>query len=152
VPIGKQETRDLRHARSLLREQQWVRAEELLRTLTQQEPNNTTLRTYHLWSRLRAQPHTDVKLIDELQDLAKRLVQDSEHGAFASYVLGHLHFSAKRDDLAEKFFKRAHAADPSNKDAERHLLILERRRQLAAEAEAANNRKLFGIPISKPKP
>jgi hypothetical protein len=66
-------------------------------------------------------------------------------------MLGHLYLHAKKDDLAEKYFRRAHAADRSNRDAERHVLILERRKQVAAEAEANANRKIFGITINKPK-
>jgi hypothetical protein len=147
-------TKDLRQARELLREQHYVRAEELLRALLLQEPDNAAVRAYHLWSRVRAQSQADDKLVEELRDAAKKLVSESEHTAFASYVLGHIYFNAKKDDLAEKFFKRAHAGDRSNKDAERHVLILERRKQLAADAESAANRKLFGIQLShsKPKP
>lgn len=143
---------ELRQARGLLRDQHYSRAEELLRGLTLQEPQNDVYRTYHLWSRLKAHPDLDESQVGELLDLAKKLVQDQEHSAFAVYVLGHLYLNAKKDELAEKYFRRAHAADRSNKDAERHLLILERRKQLAAEAEAAANRKIFGISIAnKPK-
>jgi hypothetical protein len=59
--------------------------------------------------------------------------------------------AGKKDELAEKYFRRAHTADKTNKDAERHLLILERRKQQAAEAESASNRKIFGIAISSNK-
>jgi Tfp pilus assembly protein PilF len=79
-------------------------------------------------------------------------MQEPEQLAFASYVLGHVYFSAKRDDLAEKFFRKALATDRNNKDAERHVLILERRKQLHADADAAANRKLFGIQLSNSKP
>ena len=146
--------KELRHARDLLRDQHYSRAEEVLRGLLEKEPESEVLRTYHMWSRFRAQPEAADSLSGELRDLAKKLTQDSDHAAFAAYVLGHVYFSAKRDDLAEKFFKRAHAADRNNKDAERHVLILERRKQQTAEQSAAANRKIFGIQIShaKPKP
>lgn len=143
---------ELRQARGLLRDQQYSRAEEILRGLTLQDPQNDVYRAYHLWSRLRAHPEADETHAGELLDLAKKLVQDSEHGPFAVYMLGHLYLNAKKDELAEKYFRRAHAADKTNKDAERHLLILERRKQNAAEAEAAANRKIFGITIANPKP
>jgi tetratricopeptide (TPR) repeat protein len=149
---GKRDpARELRHARDLLREQQNARAEELLRGLVEQEPQNEVLRTYHLFSCLRAHPELDDSHVSELIDLAKKLIQDPEHSAFATYMLGHLYLHAKKDDLAEKYFRRAHAADRSNRDAERHVLILERRKQVAAEAEANANRKIFGITINKPK-
>ncbi|MET0388753.1 MAG: DUF4388 domain-containing protein [Polyangiales bacterium] len=149
---GKREpVRDLRQARELLRDQQYVRAEDVLRTLAAQEPENTTVRAYHLWSQLRAQVDMPPAQVEELRGLAKKLAQDAEHAAFGSYVLGHMFFSEKRDDLAEKFFKRALGADRTNKDAERHVLILERRKQLANEAARAPKGKLFGIQISQPK-
>jgi hypothetical protein len=60
-----------------------------------------------------------------------------------------LAFVAKKDDVAEKFFRKAFARDKTMKDAERHILILERRKQVLANAEAQNNVKLFGITIKK---
>ena len=144
--------RELREARSLLNAQQYARAEKLLSGLVELEPANELYKAYHLWARWRAQPEAADAVINELQDLAKKLVSDGEHGAFAAYVLGHVFLHNKRDDLAERFFKRAHAADRSNKDAERHLMILERRKHSAAEGGAGANRKLFGIQLpNKPK-
>jgi len=144
--------RDLQKARDMLRDQQFVRAEEILRAALTQEPENLTLQVYHGWARLRAHPPGEETQLAELRELAKKLSQEPEHVAFASYVLGHVFFSAKRDDLAEKFFRKALAADRHNKDAERHVLILERRKQQHAETDAAANRKLFGIQISGSKP
>lgn len=150
-PSKRSLAQELRHVRDLLREQHYVRAEEVLRGLAQQDPDNEVLRAYHLWSRMRIQ-QTDEKQVEELRELAKKLMAEAEHAAFASYALGHIYFNAKKDDLAEKFFKKAHGADRTNKDAERHVLILERRKQVAAEAENTANRKLFGIQISNTKP
>ena len=145
--------RELREARSLLHAQQFARAEKALSGLVELEPTNELYKTYHLWARWRTQPEAAESLLNELQELAKKLVSDSEHGAFAAYVLGHVFFHQKRDDLAERFFKRAHAADRGNKDAERHLMILERRKHSAADGGAGANRKLFGIQLpNKPKP
>jgi len=144
--------RELREARGLLHAQHFARAEKVLSGLVELEPANELYKTYHLWARWRAQPEAAESLVGELQDLAKKLVSDAEHGGFVAYVLGHVFLHNKRDDLAEKFFKRAHAADRSNKDAERHLMILERRNQSAADG-GSNNRKLFGIQLpNKPKP
>jgi hypothetical protein len=144
--------RELREARGLLHAQHFARAEKVLSGLVELEPVNELYKTYHLWARWRAQPEVAESVVGELQELAKKLVSDAEHGGFAAYILGHVFFHNKRDDLAEKFFKRAHAADRSNKDAERHLMILERRKQSAADGSNAN-RKLFGIQLpNKPKP
>jgi tetratricopeptide (TPR) repeat protein len=148
----REPVRDLRHARELLRDQHYARAEELLRTLLEAEPSNDVLRTYHLWAKFRALSELDKKQTVELIELSKKLLQVPEQAAFACYALAHVYLAAKKDELAEKYFRRAHAADKTNTDAERHLLIMERRKQLAAGADAAANRKIFGISIAgKPK-
>jgi hypothetical protein len=145
--------RELREARGLLHAQQYSRAEKALAALIELEPTNELYKTYGLWARWRAQPEAAESVINELQELAKKLVSNAEHGSFAAYVLGHVYLHNKRDDLAEKFFKRAHTADRNNKDAERHLIILERRKQTAADGGTGANRKLFGIQLpNKPKP
>lgn len=140
---------DLREARSLLHAQQHSRAEKLLAPLAEREPDNEIVKAYLLWSRWRAQPEAADMLAGELRELAKKLLSMGDHAAFAAYMLGHLYLHAKRDDLAEKFFRRAHTADRNNKDAQRYLLILERRKQSNADDSA--NRKIFGIQISGPK-
>jgi tetratricopeptide (TPR) repeat protein len=144
-------TRTLRQAQELVRDQHYARAEELVRELLEQEPGNELFRAHYLWAKFRAQPDGEAQA-GELLDLAKKLVQVPEHGAFACYVLAHLYLAAKKDELAEKYFRRALTADKTNKDAERYVLILERRKQQAAEAETTSNRKIFGISIAgKPK-
>jgi hypothetical protein len=151
-PGGKRDTaRELRQAQDMLRDQHYARAEDVLRGLVEFEPNNELFRALHLWTKFRAQPELDDAQTGELVDLAKKLIQTPEHGPFACYMLGHLYMAAKKDELAEKYFRRAHTADKTNKDAERHLLILERRKQQAAEAETSGNRKIFGIAISSNK-
>jgi tetratricopeptide (TPR) repeat protein len=151
-PGGKRDTaRELRQAQDMLRDQHYARAEDILRGLSEFEPGNELFRTLRLWAKFRAQPEQDDAQISELVDLAKKLIQTPEHGPFACYMLGHLYMAGKKDELAEKYFRRAHTADKTNKDAERHLLILERRKQQAAEAESASNRKIFGIAISSNK-
>jgi tetratricopeptide (TPR) repeat protein len=145
--------RTLRQAQELLRDQHYARAEEIMRELVEQDPTSEVFRAYYLWSKFRALPESGEAQSGELIDLAKKLMQTPEHVGFACYVLGHLYLAAKKDDLAEKYFRRAHTAEKGNKDAERHLLILERRKQLAADADSAANRKIFGISIAgKPKP
>jgi hypothetical protein len=151
-PGGRRDTaRELRQAQDMLRDQHYARAEEVLRGLSEFEPSNELFRTLRLWAKFRAQPELDDAQLGELVDLAKKLIQTPEHGPFACYMLGHLYMAEKKDELAEKYFRRAHAADKTNKDAERHLLILERRKQQAAEAETSSNRKIFGIAISSNK-
>jgi hypothetical protein len=149
---GKRDTaRELRQAHDLLRDQHYARAEEVMRGLVEHEPANELFRALRLWAKFRAQPDMEEAQTGELLDLAKKLIQVPEHGAFACYMLGHLYLAAKKDDLAEKYFRRAHTADKTNKDAERHLVILERRKQQAAEAENGSNRKIFGINIPSNK-
>jgi len=144
-------TRTLRQVQELVREQHYARAEEIARELLEDEPANELFRAHYLWCKFRALPDNEAQS-SELLDLAKKLAQTPEHGGFACYVLGHLYLAAKKDELAEKYFRRAQTADKTNKDAERHVLILERRKQQAIEAESTNNRKIFGITIAgKPK-
>jgi len=150
VSTDQDSGRELREARALLLAQQHGRAEKLLEPLAQREPNDDVIRAYLAWARWRAQPEASSEAqADELRDLAKKLLSETEHAGFASYMLGHLFLHAKRDDLAEKFFRRAHTVDRNNRDAHRHLMILERRKS-GADASAAN-RKIFGIQISGPK-
>jgi hypothetical protein len=144
--------RELREARAQLHAQQFGRAEKILAGLIELDATNDVYKIYHLWARWRAQPEAADNLTEELQSLAKKLLPETEHAAFSAYVLGHVFFHLKRDDLAEKFFKRAQSLDRNNKDAERHLLILERRKHAAADSAAGANRKIFGIPLSGPKP
>ena len=84
-----------------------------------------------------------------LKDLAKRLIADAPHAGFACYVLANLYLSDKKDDQAEKYFRKAHALDKTNKDAERHIVILERRKQNANETDSGGQRKFLGITIGK---
>lgn len=148
---GRDATRELREARGLLHAQQYTRAERILAGLVELDPKNDTFRAYHLWSRWRMQPEAAENIADELHDLAKKLMSEGEHAGFAAYILGHVYFYRKRDDLAERFFKRAHMVDRSNKDAERHLLILERRKSAAADG-GTGSKKIFGIQITSSKP
>jgi hypothetical protein len=140
---------DLKTAQDLLREKHFGKAEELLRAVVEANPQNEMARLFWVWSKVRSAQEPDGKDLEELRDGARKLVQNEEHGAFACYVLGHLAFVAKKDDVAEKFFRKAFARDKTMKDAERHILILERRKQVLANAEAQNNVKLFGITIKK---
>jgi tetratricopeptide (TPR) repeat protein len=141
--------RELRLAQESLRDGQYARAEEHLRPLVEQSPEDDTIRTYHLWAQLRASQHLDPAQLAHLRELAKRLIADAAHASFACYVLAHLYLAEKKDDQAEKYFRKAHALDKTNKDAERHIVILERRKQHANEADTGNQRKLFGISIGK---
>jgi tetratricopeptide (TPR) repeat protein len=139
----------LRQAQESLRDGQFARAEEQLRALVEQSPANDTLRVYHLWAKSRAGQTLDSSQLVSLRDLAKKLVSDGEHAGFACYVLAHLYLAEKKDDQAEKYFRKAHHIDKTNKDAERHIVILERRKQQATESDTGNQRKLFGFSFSK---
>jgi hypothetical protein len=150
APQAKRDpVRELRSAQESLRDGQFARAEELLRSIMEQDAANDTVRVYHLWSQLRMSHALDAEQLGLLRDLAKRLVADPEHAGFACYVLAHLYFADKKDDQAEKYFRKAHALDKTNKDAERHVVILERRKQQANDPESGSQRKFLGISIGK---
>jgi uncharacterized protein HemY len=144
----KDPAQDLKQAQELLRDHQYARAEELLRPHATATPDDDVLRAYHLWAKVRSSNEIDSKDADAIKEVAKKLLQNDQHDAFACYVVGHMAFIEKKDEVAEKFFRRAFSKDKTNKDAERHVLILERRKHLNAQADAANNRKIFGIKIS----
>jgi hypothetical protein len=143
--------RELRAASESLREGQYARAEEQLRALAELSPADDTIRAYHLWAQLRASQHLEAAQLASLRDLAKRMVAEPTHASFACYILAHLYLAEKKDDQAEKYFRKAHHLDKTNKDAERHIVILERRKQHAQEGDTGNQRKLFGITLGKPK-
>ncbi|HKU44023.1 MAG TPA: hypothetical protein VJR89_37940 [Polyangiales bacterium] len=145
----KDPTRELRHAQELLRDVQYARAEEVLRALVEQTPNDDTVRAYHLWAQLRASHNLDAGQLTTLRDLAKKMVSDEDTAGFGCYVLGHLYLADKKDEQAEKYFRKAHQLDKTNKDAERHVVILERRKQQGAEGDAGGQRKIFGITFPK---
>ncbi len=148
VPTRRDPQQDLRQAQDFLRELHFARAEELLRSLAEQKPDDEVFRIYHLYAKYRAVPELENEEVIALRDVAKKLSQNDEHAGFAFYVLAHLAMTEKKDDLAEKLFRKAHTIDKTNKDAERHVLILERRKTLAAQADAQSNRKIFGITIA----
>ncbi|HKP60357.1 MAG TPA: hypothetical protein VJV78_26710, partial [Polyangiales bacterium] len=147
----KDPARELRHAQDLLRDGQYSRAEEVLRALVEQTPKDDTVRAYHMWSQLRASHNLDPAQLATLRDLAKKMVSDQEQAGFGCYVLAHLYLADKKDEQAEKYFRKAHQLDKNNKDAERHVVILERRKQQGAEGDPAGQRKIFGISFNKPK-
>jgi tetratricopeptide (TPR) repeat protein len=151
APAGarRDPARELRQAQESLRDGQYARAEEQLRGLVEQSPNDDVLRAYHMWAQFRASQALDAAQISKLRDLAKRLISDEEHAGFACYVLAHIYLADKKDDQAEKYFRKAHALDKTNKDAERHIVILERRKQHANEAETGSQRKFLGISLGK---
>ncbi|HEX7480533.1 MAG TPA: hypothetical protein VF331_22225 [Polyangiales bacterium] len=148
VATKREATHDFKQAQDLLRDLHFARAEELLRGLVEQTPDNDVFRLYHLWAKFRSVPDLETEHRVAMRDLAKKLSQDEAQAPFAAYALAHLTLSDKKDDLAEKLFRKALSLDKNNKDAERHVLILERRKQLTATAEAQSNRKIFGISIA----
>ena len=120
------------------------RAHELFRKACEAEPNNATYSMFSMWAAFRAgvlQGEDIGKLRTEL----RTKVSDEDHKAFAYYALGHIALHEKKDDAAEKFFRKAVECDRNNKDAERHLRIIDLRRKTAATEQRAN--KIFGIEI-----
>lgn len=136
-----------RHGQEALRDNQFARAHELLRRACELAPTDAALRLQMEWAALRAGA-LDEEGISKLRGTLRELVSDDAQKKFAYYALGHLALVEKKDDAAEKFFRKAVELDKHNKDAERHLRIIELRRKSAAE-ERGN--KIFGIEIGKKK-
>jgi tetratricopeptide (TPR) repeat protein len=137
---------EFRLAQEALRDQQFGRAYEHLRKACDAEPNNEIYSMYCMWAAFRANTLQGDD-VNKLRAALRARVSDDEHKAFAYYALGHISLAEKRDDLAEKFFRKAIEMNKNNKDAERHLRIIELRRKTAASEQRAN--KIFGIEIGK---
>lgn len=135
-------------AQEALRDQQFGRAHELLRKACDAAPNNEMYSTYCMWAAFRA----NVLQGDDLNKLRAALrskVSDDDLKGFAYYALGHIALHEKKDEAAEKFFRKAVDLDKNNKDAERYLRIIELRRKTAATEQRSN--KIFGIEIGSKK-
>jgi tetratricopeptide (TPR) repeat protein len=135
---------DFRYGQEALRDQQFGRAHEHLRKACDSEPNNEVYAMFSMWAAFRANLMQGDD-VNKLRTALRARVSDDEHKAFAYYALGHLSLADKRDDLAEKFFRKAIELNRQNKDAERHLRIIELRRKTAASEQRAG--KIFGIEI-----
>jgi uncharacterized protein HemY len=135
---------EFRLGQEALRDQQFGRAFEHLRKACECEPNNEVYAMFCMWASFRANT-LQGEGINKLRTALRERVSDDEHKSFAYYALGHISLVEKRDDLAEKFFRKAIELDKHNKDAERHLRIIELRRKTAASEQRAN--KIFGIEI-----
>jgi len=136
-----------RQGQEALRDHQFARAHELLRRACELAPSDAALRLQMEWAALRAGA-LDEEGIGKLRGTLRELVNDNDQKKFAYYALGHVALVEKKDDAAEKFFRKAVELDKNNKDAERHLRIIELRRKSAAE-ERGN--KIFGIELGKKK-
>jgi tetratricopeptide (TPR) repeat protein len=135
-----------RQGMELLRDQQWARAQVLLTQASEAAPENATYRLHMLWASFKAPREPSAEVMNELRNACRDQLQSDDNRGHAYYYLGHMALHAKKDDQAEKFFRKALSRDKNNKDAERHLLILERRREHAAKANKGN--KMFGIELT----
>jgi tetratricopeptide (TPR) repeat protein len=136
-----------RQGQEALRDNQFARAHELLRRACELAPNDQAWQLQMQWAALRAGA-LDEDGIGKLRAILRELVSDNDQKKFAYYALGHLALVEKKDDAAEKFFRKAVELDKNNKDAERHLRIIELRRKSASEDRG---NKIFGIEIGKKK-
>ena len=136
-----------RQGQEALRENQFARAHELLKRAVELSPNDEAVRMQMQWAALRAGV-LDEEGVTKLRSTLREQVSDEAHKKFAYYALGHLALYEKKDDAAEKFFRKAVELDKNNKDAERHMRIIELRRKSAAEDRG---NKIFGIEIGKKK-
>ena len=144
---GKTAAEQFRAAQDLMRDNQWPRAHEAMRKLCELESSNESYLMYQRWAALRANALDDDGMAKFRASLRDKL-SDEVIGKFAYYALGHLALAEKKDDAAEKLFRKALEMDKHNKDAERHLRIIELRRK-SAQTQASN--KIFGIDIGKKK-
>jgi len=135
-----------RQGMELLRGEQWARALTLLTQAAEAAPENVPGRMYMLWAGFKASPQPSETLVQDLRVACRDQLQSEDHRGAAYYYLAHMALHGKKDEQAEKFFRKAASLDKNNKDAERHLLILERRREHAAKANKGN--KMFGIELT----
>ncbi len=136
----------VRSAQDAMREQQFGRAQELFAKACEAEPDNETFKMYRLWAAFRAGAIEDADLT-ALKTILRDKLNDDQQKAFAYYAMGHIVLADKKEDAAEKFFKKAIELDKNNRDAQRHLRLIELRRK-SASSDAANT-KIFGIEIGK---
>jgi hypothetical protein len=136
----------MRSAQDALRDQQFGRAQELLARACEAEPSNDIYKMFRLWAAFRANALQEGDLTT-FKTLVREKMNDDLHKGFAYYAMGHVMLVEKKDDNAEKFFRKAMELDKTNKDAERHVRLLELRKKSAASDNA--NNKIFGIEIGK---
>lgn len=137
----------MRSAQDAMRDQQFGRAQELLARACEAEPTNDVYKMFRLWAAFRANAIQEGDL-NALKTVVREKLNDDLHKGFAYYAMGHIMLADKKDDNAEKFFRKAMELDKNNKDAERHVRLLELRKKSAATD--ANN-KIFGIDIGGKK-
>jgi hypothetical protein len=138
----------MRSAQDAMREQQFGRAQELLTKACEADPSNDIFKMYRLWAAFRANTLQEDDHV-AFRTIVRDKLNDDLHKAFAYYAMGHIMLAEKKDDGAEKFFRKAKELDKTNKDAERHVRLLELRKKSAATDGAAN--KIFGIEIGTKK-
>jgi tetratricopeptide (TPR) repeat protein len=146
APAPTDAASQFRAAQEALREQQFPRAYELMKKLCEAAPADERYALYREWAGFRAGALDD----DGISKLRLRLrekVSDDQLKGFAYYALGHIAIHEKKDDAAaEKYFRKAVELDKNNKDAQRHLRIIELRQKTAAEEKSS---KIFGIDLKK---
>ena len=147
-PQGASPAELMRSAQDALREQQFGRAQELFAKASEADPGNGVLKMLRLWAAFRANALQEGELVT-LRNAVRDKLNDDAHKPFAYYAMGHISLADKKDEHAEKFFRKAMELDKTNKDAERHLRLLEIRRKTAATE--AQGQKIFGIEIGPKK-
>lgn len=134
-----------RNAQEALRHQQFPRAHELMKKACEAAPQDERYALYYAWAGFRAGA-LDEDGISKLRLTLREKISDDQLKGFAYYALGHIAIHEKKDEAAEKFFRKAVELDKNNKDAQRHLRIIELRQKTASEEKTG---KIFGIEIKK---
>ena len=138
----------MRGAQEALREQQFGRAQELLTKACEAEPSNDVFKMYRLWAGFRANALQESEVV-ELRTIVREKLNDDLLKPFAYYAMGHIMLGEKKEESADKFFRKALELDKNNRDAERHVRLLELRKKSSASDASTN--KIFGIEIGGKK-
>jgi len=131
-------------AQAELKKQAFDKALEHMSKAVAADPENEIFQAYHLWAAVRSASKPDAEKMTTLRGLLRSYVSNEDHKAFALHALGHMAFADGHDDKALKFLRKALEADAKNKDAERYLRIVERRKG----SKTGEPQKIFGIELS----
>lgn len=124
-----------------------AKAVELMRQACEADAENAFYSAYLLWAQFREEGGMDAdsEYATELRGMLRGMLAAGEHNDFANHALGHIAYAAQDWQRAEKFFKKSLDANKRNRDAERYLRIVERRKKQKSSDEP---QKIFGIEIS----
>lgn len=133
-------------ARSEMKRQKFSAAVDMMVKACRIDGDSELYRAYLLWARFRDAGGVDTEGDDatELRAIVREFISEGEHKEFALHAVGHMAYAAEEYDRAEKFLRKALEADRRNRDAERYLKIVQRRRVMKPDEP----QKIFGIELT----